>query len=206
MLRGITFIRAGKTKEEKVKRTYHSEQNIRFLVCFFAGIVAGTLFLNFFCGGSYEKFGIFSEYFIDKFEDVDVNMKDLFLYSFWNRCKEMLLILLLSLTSFGCIVPEGFLVYKGMEIGVLISVYVMQYGIGGVVLYFLSVFPHYIIYVIFVIMLVELAKEIYKRQKEKKWSSLGTVVKCLFILLVLNLLTAYLETFVNLKIIRNVLL
>ncbi len=243
MLKNITYISAAAPKKKKaevkpiktVKR--NSTRNISarpfavtssarivntagLLAVFIIGVVAGTLFINIFCGDEYDKFGIYSKYFIEKFHESDVEKKELFLYSFWERSKEIIFLLVLSFTSFGKIAAELFLAYKGLTVGILISVYVLQYGAGGLLLYGTSIFPHYIAYVLMVMMLVSFSKEIYhciQGYREDTQVQLREAIqmilkakfmpylKCLFIILILNVLASYLETFVNLGIMKNIL-
>ena len=197
-------------KKIKVKR---NSQDMVLLCLFLGGIVFGTLFLNLFCSEGYEKFGVYSEYFIDRFSGVSVEKKDLFLYSFWRQSKEILLILLLSLTSLGYLTSELFLSYKGFSIGILVSVYVLQYGMGGVLLYGISIFPHYISYVLMILVLVYFSRELCRDSKEyrenKSYSFLKKKIpgylRGLFQLLILNVITSGLETFVNLYLMKMVL-
>lgn len=243
MLKNITYISAAAPKKKKtevkpaktVKR--NSTRNVPtrsfaitssarivntvgLLAVFIIGVVVGTLFINIFCGDEYDKFGIYSKYFIEKFHESDVEKKALFLYSFWGRSKEIIFLLVLSFTSFGKIVAELFLAYKGLTVGILISVYVLQYGAGGLLLYGASIFPHYIAYVLMVMMLVSFSKEIYhciQGYREDTQVQLREAIqmilkakfmpylKCLFIILILNVLASYLETFVNLGIMKNIL-
>lgn len=220
-----TIERKGPIRKEKSGRIalYGSVRivnTVRLLSIFIIGVVAGTFFINIFCSDGYDNFGIYSKYFIEKFQNLDVEKKELFLYSFWSRSKEILVLLVLSFTSLGSIAAEVFLAYKGLTIGILISVYVLQYGSGGLLLYGMSIFPHYIAYVLMVILLVSFSKEIYhciKRYREDMQAHLkeaGQMIvktklmpylKCFFIILILNVLTSYLETFVNLGIMKNVL-
>lgn len=239
MLKNITYISAAAPKKKKteekppkaVKRKNSARpfavtssarivNTVGLLAVFIIGIVAGTLFINIFCGDEYDKFGIYSKYFIEKFHESDVEKKELFLYSFWGRSKEIIFLLVLSFTSFGKIAAELFLAYKGLTVGILISVYVLQYGAGGLLLYGTSIFPHYIAYVLMIMMLVSFSKEIYhciQGYREDTQVQLREAIrmilkaklmpylKCLFIIFILNVLASYLETFVNLGIMKNIL-
>ncbi len=215
MLRGITYLSASKRRH----LPDFANENVRFLFLFFAGILIGSVFANFFCAGGEDKTGIFGKYFLEQYKSVSVDNKELFLYSFWNRLKELTVVLLLCMTSMGMLVPELYLAYQGLVVGILISLYVVQYGAGGVLLYLMSIFPHYLTYGIFVILLAGCGKELYERmsarrerkirgekgQKENGGTHLLQTFRCVLVLLFLNMLTSYLETFVNLRIMRHVL-
>jgi hypothetical protein len=178
------------------------------------GILAGTMFVNVFCIGEYDKFGVYGQYFVNKFENTEIGKSQLFFYSFWNRSKEIGLLFLFAFTSFGAFFPEVYLMYKGLTISTLIAVYVVQYGMGGILIFLLGIFPHYITYILLVIVLVGVCKKIYLDFKEVRTSrqrykpekqKILLYVKYLLLIVALNMITSYLEVFVNLRIIKNIM-
>ncbi len=225
MLKNITYISAAKKQRKVKKSSLHFKMKgihggMHFVLFFFAGIIAGTLLLNFFIQGDYKQLGIYSNYFMEQLENVDVTKRELFLFSFGNRSKEILCLVFFSVTSLGRILPALYLIYKGMTVGILISTYVLQYQIGGIMLFLLSVFPHYITYIIMVLLLFSFSRELYETAKNFRGQNTGEdgrnllafikkkipgYLKCLFLLFLLNAVTSYLEVFVNLNIMKNIL-
>lgn len=216
MLKNITYISAAqkrKSKPVQMDRTWNLKKRYWLILCFLAGIVAGTIFVNLFCVGEYNKFGIYGQYFVNKFENASIEKDKLFLYSLWNRSKEILLLILFAFTSFGAVLPEMFLVYKGITISTLIGVYVIQYGLGGLLIFLLGIFPHYITYTIMIVFLVLFSRELYEDFKNVRYKNQNflldkrkiiTYLKCIFVIIALNMITSYLETFINLKIVKNI--
>lgn len=206
MLQRITFIRAEKEKKdlrafsESMDKTARSLQNRKLLGSFLGGIILGTLLLNLFYGNAGVENGLYSEYFVYKFQNTMIKTKDLFYFSFCNHAKEILFLVLLSLTSFGIVTSELYLAYKGIGCAVLVSAYVLQYGIGGVLLYLLSVFPQVLPYTFFVILLAEFGKELYRGGIRPL-----KLLQCLFVLIILGLVTTCFETFFNLACMRQIL-
>lgn len=225
MLKNITYISAAK-KERKVKKTSlhikmkRIDGEMHFVFFFFTGILAGTLLLNLFMQGDDKQLGLYSNYFMDQLKHADVTKRELFFYSFGNRSREILCLLFLCITSLGKVLPALYLFYKGLTIGILVSTYVVQYQVGGIMLYLLSVFPHYITYIIMVLILISFSREIYTTAKNFRGQNTGEdggnllvfmkkkipgYLKCLFLLFLLNAVTSYLEVFVNLSIMKNIL-
>lgn len=222
MLKNITYISAGKSSQEKkiTKRKQGLSEHGKLMLLFLTGVILGTMIVNLFCKGEYDKFGIYSEYFIERFQAFEVENKALFLYSFSGRMKEVCFLLLLSFTSLGIVAQKLYLLYKGMTIGILVSIYVLQYGTGGILLYMISIFPHYITYVLMILLMILFCEDItetlkrYQSEGLRKTkdvvymivkTKLMTYLRCLLVLFVLNIITSYLETFINLNFMRSVL-
>ena len=83
-------------------------------------------------------------------------------------------------------------------------------------LYGISIFPHYITYIVMIIILVSFVKEIQKEVRVENVSKkeiasrimkkkLGIYLRCLLLIFALNILTAYLEAFVNFDIMKKIL-
>lgn len=126
----------------------------RFLIWFFLGIILGTFCMNFFCDYFYDKLGIYSSYFMETYGNIVVDKKSLFWYALRDYGLEILLIFILAPTSVGSVFLNVFCGYKGTVIAFLISSSVLKYGAGGVLIYALSIFPHYITYGIMIWLLL----------------------------------------------------
>lgn len=221
MLKNITYISAAKNKKKEKslpagRISWRISQTAGIILLFLFGVTAGTFFINIFWKGGYEELGTYSTYFIDRFSECSVNKKELFFYSFAERSREILVLLILAFTTLGNLVCNIYLLYKGLTVGILISVYVMQYGSGGMLLYGISIFPHYITYIVMIIILVSFVKEIQKEVRVENVSKkeiasrimkkkLGIYLRCLLLIFALNILTAYLEAFVNFDIMKKIL-
>ncbi len=216
MLRGITYISAsaktsGKRKETRKNTLVHRENNHLWLT-FLLGIIIGTFFVNFFLRDIYGELGMYSDFFVDKLNGTEVKSKELFLFAFERRIKEILLIFLISITACGFLLPQCYFMYQGFSVGILISIYVLQYGIGGMFLYLLSIFPHYLVYVPMMLLMISVARELYQdvrtyktsRQKVSK-NKIRAYGKGLLILITLNVIVSYMETFLNIPLLTKIL-
>lgn len=191
----------------------------RFIVWFFLGIILGTFCMNIFCEYFYDKLGIYTTYFMENYGNIVVDKKELFWYVVRDYGLEAFLIFLLSPTSVGSVFLNLFCGYKGVVIALLISSSVLKYGVGGVLIYILSIFPHYITYGIMLwIMLCfgNLINEKIKVFRKNRcmgggiWESIKMffmevtegrkVLLAIIWVLVLIVLTAFLEVYVNMGI------
>lgn len=196
----------------------------RFLIWFFTGIIVGSLCINVFCDYFYDKLGIYSSYFLDTYKNVSVDKKNLFLYSIKDLALEILMVFGISFTSFGGIFLNLYCGYKGMVIALLVASSVLKYGIGGVLIYVISIFPHYITYGIMIVLLVMMGHYIWEKMKLfRKSRCMGTglfdsfrmlmaemlaerkVFVVLIIIMGLGLLTSLMEVYINSSLIKKII-
>lgn len=194
----------------------------RFLVWFFLGIILGTFCMNIFCEYFYDKLGIYTTYFMETYANIEIDKKSLFWYALRDYGLEVFLIFLLSPTSAGSIFLNLFCGYKGIVIALLISSSVLKYGAGGVLIYVISIFPHYITYGIMLWIMLSFGKLINEKVKVFRKSRClgGGVIESIKIfiseitegrkvllgivwVLVLMVFTAFLEVYVNMIIMKK---
>lgn len=196
----------------------------RYLIWFFIGIAAGTFAMNIFCGYFYDRLGIYSSYFMESYKNIYVESKSLFWYAVRELGMETLLVLALSLTSPGIIFLNFYCCYQGVVIALLIASSVLKYGVGGVVIYLLSIFPHYITYGALIVIILGVGTSMCENMKHFRKSRYagGRLRESLSILLgeifhgksavlavvwiiSLIIITAFLEVYVNSAIVGMIL-
>lgn len=211
-------------KTVSVAKISNNYAKYRFLIWFFAGVLFGTFCMNVFCGYFYDRLGIYSSYFIETYKNINVDYKNLFLYAFKDILLEMLMVIAVSFTSAGGIFLNLYCAYKGFTIALLVASSVLKYGIGGVLIYVISIFPHYITYGILVLIIVYTGFYLWEKMKHFRKNRcmgesiagsvrmfLGEVFEQKKVLLVmaviamLILITAFLEVYVNSVMIRKML-
>lgn len=188
----------------------------KYMILFFIGIIAGSLCMNIFCEYFYDKLGIYSTYFLENFKGISVDTSNLLAYTFKDLLKEVAITLLLSFMSFGGIYLKLYCTYKGITIGLLISASVLKYGFGGVLIYILSVFPHYITYGALIVVLIRSGEFIFEKMKNLRRNrmmgtgigeSIGVISRdiifkrdsliMLAVIMGLIVMTAFLQVYVN---------
>lgn len=118
-----------------------------FLAVFILGLVAGTLIINTMSKVYYHKINVTQDYYMKMISNVVVEKSDVLKNGIVEYYKEFVIILVLNCFFFGKAYNTIYLFFKGAGIGVVLSSYVMKYGIKGMMIYIMSIFPHYIIYV-----------------------------------------------------------
>ena len=150
----------------------------RIILLFFIGFFIGALF-----------YYMFQKSFVDLMEQMTVNMKSWSLknslwYEYikilWNHGKFFLLLWLLSVNKKVCYWFQSiFTLYTGLRNGFLLLFFIFFKGMGGVALYFASLFPHCLILTPLYLFSFYLINE--NRQREYK---VGVLVVLFFLFLV----------------------
>lgn len=180
------------------------KMNHRLFLCFIAGLVLGTFLLNLFLGGFAGKLGVYSEYFIN---GVDMYGEKVEKFSFFLYCVkkyvcECIFILFFNITPIGKLFNKIYCGYKGVVTAVLISSTTLTYGAGGLFLYVISIFPHYLLYVPFFVASMYVGIQVADMVKEKKMGKFKLRAVILLVLLAVG--TSFLEAYVNYSILRMV--
>lgn len=119
----------------------------QFLVFFMPGFLLGIIYVNFIAGKYMAEPGIFSEYFLNQFQTVSVNVREYIWYLLRFRAVPFLVLAALSFTKAGKASAALFLVWTGISGGVLISAAVLNMGIKGSLLCIVGLFPQFLMYI-----------------------------------------------------------
>ena len=177
----------------------------RLFFFFLAGIVAGTVGLNFLAGTYAGKIGVYSQYFIDNIAGVNTSEFDkwsFFIYCIKKYVVEVAILLVVNCVSIWKIFDCLYCVYRGMAISILVSSATITYGSGGLLLYVMSIFPHYFTYVPMIVFTLFLGMKIKENIKSDKL--LVPVIRGIAIEIILIVLTSFLEAYCNYPFIKSV--
>ncbi len=174
----------------------------RLFLYFLLGILIGTLFLNICIGGYATKIGVYSQYFVNRLNiyGVAVDKMDFFIYCIKKYVIEITVILLLSITPIGMLFNKVYCLYKGIVIALLISSATLTYGVGGILLYIISIFPHYIFYIPLLSLVLYVGVKLSEMIKEHKKGKFKMRVVIFLIFLAVG--TAFFEAYVNYPILK----
>lgn len=183
------------------EQAVHPKAEYRLFLWFIIGVLAGSLIINMFCRNYRGDINIYNSYIYGHSNTINENINkwSYMLYCMGNYIKEFMIILLLNFTPFGNVFNRVFLCIKGILIGILVSANTLTYGAGGILLYIVSIFPHYIVYVPFVISSIYVSIKMSERVKEKDKK---ISIKAIFIVFILAFLTSVLEAFANYSILQ----
>lgn len=197
--------------------TFLSIKSKYLLYSFFFGIIIGTLFFNLFMPDYFDEIGIFGNYFVDKFNALEIDKSELFTYAFFSRIKEMILILIFSFTIINFVYNILYCLFLGFSTGLFISSLTISSGLKGVWYYVVSISPHYLIYVLLIIFTlsksIQINHHIYKKNNYKDNSlkvmdGKGIILNILLIfsiIFIMCIVEAYLEVYINTALLKKIL-
>lgn len=113
---------------------------------FFAGFIAGILIMYFGKSALLENTGLLDENTFVGMKYMTVDSSALFYYVLKKRMGSALALAILSTTYLGLLVCAVFSVWYGVLSGAFLSALIIRYGIKGLILAIVSIFPQYILY------------------------------------------------------------
>lgn len=178
---------------------YHVKSGkLPLLTIFTVGVFAGMVIMNLGKSILLENTGLLDEYTLYQMKYMTVDNSALFCYIIGARVKPLLILAVLSTTYLGIAVCGGVTFWYGICGGAFLAVSVLRYGVKGILLVIVGLFPHYLIYVPAMIVLLlwcqRLNRKIYFEKTEL--SVLHSLIQLLGILLVF-LVGCVLESFLN---------
>lgn len=114
------------------------------------------------------RVGIYQTYFQESLSEIQINAWDYFIYIMRQRFWSMGLLLMVSLTTFAYPCLCAFSLYYGFCMAGMVVAATASQGILGVLFFFLSVMPHYILYVMAVLLMAYVichSNYFHRRQK-----------------------------------------
>lgn len=171
---------------------------------FAAGLLLGFLTINIGKGAWLIDTGLFDEDTLYQMKYMTVDSGALFCYILRKRTCVLLVLSVAATTYLGMAVCMGAACWYGFSAGVFLSALLLRYGIKGIVLAVVSVFPQYLLYVpafwLFLKWAEHLYRSIYSRSAAYDASDKGFALKKLgklALILVLTALGCLLEGYVN---------
>ena len=121
--------------------------NNTFLTLFCAGLIAGILVINMGKSILLGDGGMFDESTLYHLKYMTVDSNALFCYVFRKRLIRILGLAVLSTTYLGLVACMGASLWYGFSAGAFLTTLAIRYGIKGILLAVISMFPQYLIYV-----------------------------------------------------------
>lgn len=120
----------------------------KYIWLFPVAIITGTVFTNFAGYDNVKQWGIFTEDFIARFLSVNASFADVLKYVLKERIKLFLIMFLMSLTPIRAKLSYLVCGYAGFCVGMILSSLTMQYGARYLLLFFLAILCHMILYAV----------------------------------------------------------
>lgn len=132
------------------------------LPVFCAGMLAGIFILNIGKSTFVDSTGLFDEYILSGMKYMTVDGSALFYYVLRKRLLLLLIMAVLATTYLGYAVCIGAAAWCGMATGTYLSALALRYGIKGLVLAAVGVFPQYLLYVPAVVLMLGWCESLYR--------------------------------------------
>ncbi|MCM1025267.1 MAG: stage II sporulation protein M [Roseburia sp.] len=134
----------------------------RQLTVFCLGILAGFFVINFGKSIMLEHTGMLDEDTLYRLKYMSVDGNALFCYVLRKRMTVFLAMAVLATTYLGYAVCMGAAAWCGMSAGVFLSALFLRYGLKGLILALVSVFPQFLFYIPAVIMMLGWSEDLYR--------------------------------------------
>lgn len=182
---------------------------IIFLLGAFLGIIGANVFKD----AYFKDMESFLDGYFDKLYILDIDRGRLFGYVFWNNFKKYFLFWIFAITAIGIPYMAVSVGYAGLSTGFLLTASVVKFGLKGIFLFFLYIFPQFLIYfpvaVITLLQGVHLCADLYfngplnKKGKTKAILEKVPLILFLFLIILIGALTeAYINSFILQKMAR----
>ena len=126
----------------------------RYLLVLFMGVLAGTFFANCYGQDNIDAWGLYNKDYLEMMSMVSLNYRQLWWYVAVDRAKLAALLMLCIMTSVREILMLVITGFGGLELGIMVSMSAMQYGMAGTLLAAVSFFPQWIFYIAVMLMAV----------------------------------------------------
>lgn len=172
------------------------------LLLVFLGELLGSLLMILLCKMNMFKLDVYSNYFISTINNINVDKNEYFIYCFFRFIKEMLFVMLITYTNFSKLFKKLYIIYISIRLSISLCTCVLLYGILGQIKFLLYLFPGTIIFYGFMYLYCKKEKNgRYESQKGLIKKMIITVAICTLFCALLGIL----ETYVNLKIVKLLL-
>lgn len=111
-----------------------------------SGFLIGTLVPELFRMGTGTYAGLLSLYSLGKYESITVSPEKVLPYIISVRMKTLLFLWMSCYTSAGMLFHLGYAWWLAASAGLLLSLFMLRDGYGGLLLFFCCVFPQWIVY------------------------------------------------------------
>lgn len=133
-----------------------------FVPFFCGGLLAGILIMNIGKSILLEGTGLLDEGTLYRMKYMTVDSNALFCFILRNRIGRLAVLAVLSTTYLGLAAYYGLSFWYGMSAGAFLAALTLRYGLKGILLAFVSMFPQYLIYIPSVLMLFSWCESLYR--------------------------------------------
>lgn len=131
----------------RLGRFHIQMEKLPFLQIFMVGLAVGIMGMSFGKSILLENTGLLDEYTLYSMKYMSVDGKALFYYVLRERLGSVVILAVLATTYLGLFLCVGVAFWYGMAAGAFLAAAVIRYGLKGVLLAVVSIFPQYLVYI-----------------------------------------------------------
>ncbi len=146
----------------QIKRYRMRNGKLPLVTIFTAGVFAGMFCMNFGRSILLENTGLLDEYTLYHMKYMTVDSSALFYYILKQRLCGVLVLAVLSTTYLGLAVCSGVVLWYGVCTGAFLATAVIRYGLKGILLVVVGIFPQYLVYVPAMIIMLFWCQKVYR--------------------------------------------
>lgn len=176
------------------KLPFRQQLFIDFLSCFLVGIILA----NFMGADSFQKNGSLTRYYLKQFQYADIQLQELLWHVGCERLTLFFILLIPMMIPKGRIMHGLFVAWSGFAYGYFCVMSISAFGMKGLLLCLLALFPQFCVYVPVYLGLVELSVH---RRTYSSWRGITAV----FIFLIILIVGILLESYINPLILQKML-
>ncbi len=132
------------------------------IMLFFLGLFLGFLIMNIGKGVLLTDTGLFDEDTLYQMKYMTVDKSAFFCYILRKRLCWLLVLAVAATTYLGLAVCMGLVLWYGFSAGMFFSVLMLRYGLKGILLALVGIFPQYLLYIPAFVLFLKWAKHLYK--------------------------------------------
>ena len=133
-----------------------------FFTCFSVGVLIGIFVINIGKGVLLGDMGLFNEDTLSQMMYMTVDGNAFFCYILRKRIGRLLILAVLSTTYLGLASCMGISFWYGMSAGAFLTSLALRYGLKGILLAVIGLFPHYLLYVPAILLLLVWCEELFR--------------------------------------------
>ncbi len=149
------------------------------------------------------KLDVYANYYGQIISSINIMEYDYFWFCFFKFFKEAIVIILLSYTNFSELIKICYLVYASTKLTISLCTFVLIYGFVGQIKFILSIFPGTLLFYLSLFLFFKYVHNHNGFDNKKLFTSI--LISTLFTAL-LCIVISILETYVNIKIVKYMIL
>lgn len=125
-----------------------------FVLFYMSGFFAGILYANFVSKDYVAGMGIFNEFFLDQYVQMEIDLGEFLWYAAYIRLFPVMVLAAVGCTRFRKGAALTYVVWTGYSCGMILTTAVMKMGVKGIILCLISLTPQFLCYAAGYIMLL----------------------------------------------------